>query len=96
MTSWVLLFLLLASSSAASSFRAVRLSQLESRKSLGEGEGRAGERYLARNFSGLLGEEGEKRRCLFSRGGGVSHIDSLLTGRLAGEGLGVKKPSLIS
>lgn len=48
------------------------LSQLESRKGLGEREGWAGEWKRAGNLSGVAGDEGEKRRCLLSRGGGVS------------------------
>lgn len=64
------------------------LSQLESRKGLGEREGSVGEWKWAGNLSGVAGEEGEKSRCLLSRGGGVSRQP-----RLVGEVFGVSKYS---
>jgi hypothetical protein len=53
----------------ANSLRAVRLSQLVSRKGLGEG--RMGEWKFTGNLSGVTGDAGEKRRCLLSTWGGV-------------------------
>ena len=79
---------------AAISFRAVRLSQLVSRESLEVEEGRTGEWKLAGNLSGVAGEEGEKRRCRLSRGGGVSHRGKQRG--LVGDGLGVRSEALIS
>lgn len=74
---------------AASSPRAVRLSELESKIGLGELERRAGDWKLAGNLSGVVGEDGEKRRWRFRMGGGVSQQDITLTaGRLHGDVFG--------
>lgn len=73
---------------ATISLRAVRLSQLESRQGWGETEGRTGERKWRGNLSGVVGEEGEKRRCRLRIGGGVE-LERKVVGRLEGEELGV-------
>ena len=46
--------------------------------------GRIGERKWAGNLSGVVGEEGEKRRCLF-RIGGDEKFDREPVGRLKGD-----------
>ena len=70
-------------------FMAITLSQLESKE--GRGEGRTGDWKSTGNLSGVAGDDGEKRRCRFSKGGGVSHRETWQ--RLVGEGLGVVKKS---
>lgn len=56
-----------------------------------------GEWKIAGNLSGVAGDEGEKSRCLLSRGGGVSHRETWWRwGRLVGDGLGVKRAALTS